>query len=119
MFNLKNIFIQLIYFIIELCLFLFVFSSLNYFNIISITFFKFIKLFILMLLLFYNSIVLGKKNYSKKFISCVCFSSIINLFFLFFTIFNSKFQFKLLLFYLIVFLVSLLGCYASKRKKED
>lgn len=113
-------YIKAIFFnILELFLLLFLITILYYFNLINEKTFSILKLVILLLSIFINTFILGRNTKKKSYIEGIIYGSILITILLILTILLSKVQIKLLIFYPIILITSILGSMIGKVKKID
>lgn len=99
----------LLYLIITMLISIFILTVIYYYNLIDDNTFKFLKLMSLLLSIFIYSFCLGKDNKKKGLITGIIFSLIIVTLLLISTIIISKFQIRLLLYYIMIISSSCLG----------
>ena len=105
--------------VLELFLLLFLITILYYFNLINEKTFSILKLVILLLSIFINTFILGRNTKKKSYIEGIIYGSILITILLILTILLSKVQIKLLIFYPIILITSILGSIIGKVKKID
>lgn len=103
--------------ILELFILLFLITILYYFNLINEKTFSILKLIILLFSIFINSFILGKNTKKKKYLEGIIYGVILITILLIFTIILSKIKIKLLVFYPLILITSILGSIMSKIKK--
>ena len=105
--------------IIELFILLFLITILYYFNIINETTYSVLKLIILLISIFINSFILGKNTKKKSYLEGIIYGIILISILLILTIILSKVQIKLLVFYPLLLLTTILGSLIGGIKKID
>ena len=103
---------------LELFLLLFLITIFYYFNIINEKTFEILKLIILLFSIFINSFILGKNTKKKSYLEGIIYGSILITILLILTIIFSKVQIKLLVFYPLIFITSILGSMIGSIKKN-
>lgn len=116
---LKKYSLRLLYTVISILIFLLIVTVFYYNNIVSNNFYKFIKLFIILISIFTNSFLLGKDASKKGYFEGIKFGGIIIIFLLIITILTSKFQIKLFVYYFMIMMVSILGSIIGINKKRS
>ena len=91
-------------------------SLFYYHNLISIECFKFIQLIIMIFCLLFNGCLLTKQSSNKK--SIIIYNTLVISIFVGFTFLFSKFQPKLIIYYLVILSSSLSGSFFGKLKKQ-
>lgn len=107
--------------ILIIILFIIIFSSLYYFNLIDKFTYEIIIIITLLLNIFFQTFILGKKCIKKGYLEGIKFNTIIITLFTIINLLSIKdFNIKTLLYYLIMYLTSILGgCYGiSKQQKK-
>lgn len=98
-----------LYTVVEFIILFFVLNVFYYYDLISNNWFKVLELFILIITLLYNSHLLRNKINNNKILSAIIFSLLFIIpSFIACTIFH-HFHIRILIYYLVVFLISLLG----------
>lgn len=105
--------------IIELFILLFLITLLYYFNLINERTYDILKLIILLFTVFINSFILGKNTKKKDYIEGIIYGIILISILLILTIILSKVKIKLLVFYPLILITSILGSSINKIKKID
>ena len=105
--------------VLELFLSLFLITIFYYFNIINEKTFTILKLILLLFSIFINSFILGKNTKRKDYLEGIIYGSILITILLIITIILSKVQIKLLIFYPLIVITSILGSTIDKTKKID
>ena len=109
--------IQLLSTLLYIIISLFVFTILYYYNLINDNIYNFIKLLILLISIFINSLILGKKSNNIK-DGIIFIILLISLSFIL-SIFNNEFKIRNILFYIIISSTSFIGTKLGlKRKKK-
>lgn len=103
--------------IIELFILLFIITILYYFNLINEKTFEVLKLITLLITIFINSFILGKNTKKKSYLEGIIYGIVLITILLLLTIVLSKIQIKLLIFYPLILITSILGSMMSKIKK--
>lgn len=94
-------------------------TTLYYFNIINPTIYNYLKVFILLLNIFINSYILGKQTEKHGYLEGIKFSLIMITFFLIITLLTDvEIKLRLLLYYLIISITSILGSIVGISKKD-
>ena len=109
----------IIFNLIELFILLFLITILYYFNIINENTYSILKLIILLFSIFINSFILGKNTKKKSYIEGIIYGVILVSILLLLTIILSKIKIKLLIFYPLILITSILGSMIGKVKKID
>ena len=104
------------YNIIELLIVLFLFTILYYFNIINNKTYEILKLITLLLSIFINSYLLGKKTKNKKYIEGIKYGILLIVLIFIPTIILSKINNRLLIYYPLILTTSTFGSMFSKIK---
>lgn len=113
-------YIKIIFFnILELFLLLFIITILYYFNLINEKTFETLKLIVLLISIFINSFILGKNTKKKSYLEGIIYGIILITTLLLFTLILSKIQFKLLIYYPLILITSILGSMIGGTKKID
>ncbi len=118
----SNLKIFLIHFgitILSLFITLFFITTLYYFNILSPNAYNIIKFITLLLALFINAFLLGKKAKSKGYLEGIKLSLSIIAIFLLTALFTSNFSIKLLLYYLIIAITTIFGSMVGISKNKE
>ena len=110
---------SIIFNVLELFLLLFLITILYYFNLINDKTYSILKLIVLLFSIFINSFILGKNTKKKKYIEGIIYGVILITILLLLTIILSKVNLKLLVFYPLILITSILGSTISKIKKID
>ena len=110
----KTIFLN----IIELFLIMFLITVFYYFNLINEKTFEILKLIVLLLSIFINSLILGKNTKRKSYLEGIIYGVILITILLILTTILSKIQIKLLLFYPLILITSILGSMIGSVKKN-
>jgi len=103
---------------LELFLLLFLITIFYYFNLINEKTFEILKLIILLFSIFINSFILGKNTKKKSYLEGIIYGSILITILLILTVIFSKVQIKLLVFYPLIFITSILGSMIGSIKKN-
>ena len=109
----------IIFNIIELFILLFLITIFYYFNIINETTYNILKLIILLFSIFINSFILGKNTKNKSYKEGIIYGIILISILLLLTIVLSKIKIKLLIFYPLILITSILGSMIGKVKKIE
>ena len=113
-------YIKAIFFnVLELFILLFIITILYYFNLINEKTFSILKLIIILFSIFINSFILGKNTKKKRYIEGIIYGIILITILLLLTIILSKIKIKLLIFYPLILITSILGSIIGKTKKID
>lgn len=116
---LKKYGLHLVYTITSIILSLLLITTLNYFNIISSTFYNILKIIILLLNIFISNFILGKKAISKGYLEGLKSSIIIILLLLVFSfLLNLSLHPKIIIYYLIIIGTSILGSMIGINQKK-
>lgn len=112
---------RLIFTITSIIIFLFLLTLLYYFNIIGPNLNKVLKIVIILLNIFISSFILGKNTISKGYLEGIKFALIIIPIFIFISLItHSKLELKVILYYIIILITSILGSMIGiNRKKES
>lgn len=95
-------------------------STLYYFNLISPNTYKVLEITILLLSIFINSFILGKKSNKRGYLEGIKFSSIIIVLFIILSIILSEaLMFRNIIYYLIIMITSILGSMIGINKRKD
>lgn len=94
-------------------------TLLYYFNFVNDQVFSFLKLFIVLGSAFVNSFILGRKTDKKGYLEGAKFGLIIILLMLIPTIISANFKFKILIYYLIILITTILGSMIGISKKRN
>lgn len=95
-------------------------TTLYFFNLINPTTYNILKIVILLLTLFINSLILGKKAKYKGYLEGIKLSSIIVIIFILLTLLLTKsFDIKYLIYYLIIIITSILGSMIGISLKKE
>lgn len=117
--SLKKYLLSILITFLSIFLTLLLTTTLYYFNIISPTTYNILKIIFLLLSIFINSFILGKKALKKGYLEGIKLSLPIILLFLLTTLLTKTFTFKVLLYYLIILITSSFGSMVGiSRKKE-
>lgn len=117
---LKKYGLRLFYTFLFLFLALFFITLLYYFNVINETFYKVLKLIILIGDIFINSFILGKNAQAKGYLEGIKLSLlIIVIFFLLSLFFKEPLKLSILIYYLIITTTSTLGSMIGIQKKKN
>ena len=118
--NIKKYLIQTLITVISTILLTTLITTLYYFNIINPTTYNILKIVIILLTLFINSLILGQKSKQKGYLEGIKFSSIIVIMFIILTLILTKsFNIKYLIYYLIIIITSILGSMIGISLKKD
>lgn len=107
----------IIFNILELFTLLFIITIPYYFNLINDKTYSILKLIILLISIFINSFILGKNTKKKSYIEGIIYGIIVITILLILTIILSKIKIKLLVFYPLILITSILGSIINKIKK--
>lgn len=112
---------RLIFTMISIIISLFIVSLLYYFNLISPNINKILKIIIILVNIFISSFILGKSTTSKGYLEGIKLALIlIPTFILTSLITSSPLKLKVLIYYIIIFITSILGSMIGiNRKKES
>lgn len=111
---------RLIFTIISIIISLFILTILYYFNIISSNTNKILKIIIILSNIFISSFILGKNTPSKGYLEGIKLSFLILPIFIIFSLITSTLKFKVIIYYLIISITSILGSMIGiNRKKES
>ncbi len=108
----------LLFNIIELFILLFFITILYYFNLINDKTFEVLKLIILLSSIFINSFILGKNTKNKSYIEGIKYGVLLIILLLLITIIFYKVKIKLLIFYPLILITSILGSMIGCIKKN-
>ena len=103
---------------IEIIINCFLLTLLYYYDIISNYSFSFLLLLSILLCLLYNSFLLGKTSTKKGYIEGLKIGLLFTISFLIITLITSHFNLKLLLYYFIIIITSILGSIIGINKKK-
>lgn len=118
--NLKTYGLRLIYTIISLLLSLILLTTLYYFNLISPTTYKVLKITIFLINIFISAYILGKKAKTKGYLEGIKLSSIIiPLLFILTVLTNSPLKLRIIIYYLIIIFTALLGSMIGINRKKE
>lgn len=118
--SLKKYAIQFAITMISILLMLLLTTTLYYFNLITPITYNILKIITLLITLFINSFILGKKAKSKGYLEGIKSASIIIIIFLVITLLTNKsFEFKYLIYYAIILITSILGGMIGISKKKE
>ena len=104
--------------ILELFILLFLITILYYFNLINENTYSILKLIILLFSIFINSFILGKNTKNKSYKEGIIYGIILITILLLLTILLSKIKIKLLIYYPLILITSLLGSMIGNIKKN-
>ena len=112
---------RLLWMIISLLLSLIFINTLYYFNFISTNTYKILEIIIFIINIFISAYILGKNTTQKGYLEGIKYSLIIiSLFILLTLLINEPFKLKILIYYLIIIITSILGSTMGiNRKKEN
>ena len=116
--NIKNYVFSFVLVFIILSFLLIIFSGLFYINLVNLEIYKFFKIILVMISVFFGSFILGKKCESKGYLNGLIFGLIIICLMFILGIFVSKLQLKTLFYYFIIICCSVLGGTIGIRKKK-
>jgi len=108
---------QIILSLIEILIGYFIITLLYYNNIITSNYFKTIEISFILVIIFFNSCLLGKKSNIKRIICGISYALFYIITSLISSLMFKEFKFRLFLYYLIIILISILGCFFSKKKR--
>ena len=94
-------------------------TTLYYFNLIGPITNKFLKIFIPIISIFINSFILGRKTLNKGYLEGFKLSLIFISIFLVSSLITKSFSFKLILYYLIIIITSILGSMIGINTKKE
>lgn len=117
--NLKKYSIQFSITIISIIISLLILTILYNYNIINAAIFNILKLIFLLLSLFINSYILGKKAKNKGYLEGIKLSTFIILLFTIISLFTKNLKFKSVIYYTIIFITSLFGSMFGINKKKE
>lgn len=93
-------------------------TTLYYFNLINHTTYNILKIILLLLSLFINSFILGKKSTKKGYLEGIKLSLPIIIFSLIISLITKKFKLTILIYYLIILITSIFGSIVGINKKN-
>lgn len=117
--NLKKYLIHFSITIISILLSLLILTILYNCNIINETFYNILKLVTLLLSIFINSYILGKKAKSKGYLEGIKLFCLIIVLFLITSLFTNSFKLKTIIYYLIILITSLFGSMLGINRKKE
>ena len=118
--NLKKYLFQILITFISLFVLTTIITTLYYFNLINPTTYNILKIITLLLTLFVNSLVLGRKAKCKGYLEGIKLSAIVVVIFAILTLLLTKsFNIKYLLYYLIITITSILGSMIGISLKKE
>ena len=118
--NIKKYLFQLLITFISLFVLTTLATTLYFFNLINPTTYNILKIVILLLTLFINSLILGKKAKCKGYLEGIKLSSIIIIIFMLLTLlFTKSFDIKYIIYYLIIIITSILGSMIGISLKKE
>ena len=117
--NLKKYGLRLLITLISILLFTTIITTLYYFNLINPTTYNILKIVFLLAILLINSFILGKNAKSKGYLEGMKLSLLLIIIFTVITLLNSSFELKVLLYYLIILITSVLGGMIGISKKRE
>lgn len=94
-------------------------TTLYYFDLVGTKFFNFLELTSVGINIFINSFILGKSSNKKGYIEGIKYGGIIVLILLLPTLIFSKFKIRVLIYYTIIMITSILGSMIGISKKRD
>ena len=115
---LKNLLYTYLNFFISLLIGNLIVTIINYFNILSHNIINIITFIYPLILIIINSYYLGKKTNKKAFLEGLKFSSVIVTIFLIITLLTNSFKIKILIYYLILIISSIISSSIGINKKE-
>ncbi len=117
---LKKYGLRLIYTLIAIFILLILSTTLYYFNIINNTFYKIMKIIIVLLSIFINAFILGKGANQKGYLEGLKLGAmIIPIFFILTLITSNPLKLRVILYYMIIMISSIFGSMVGiSRKKE-
>ena len=116
--NIKNYFISFLIFFLLLLLSIFFINIFYYYNLLNENIYRFLKLLFIIIDIFIGGFILGKNSNSKGYLNGFIFGLfIISIMFLL-SLFFSKIQIKLFVYYLLILSSSSLGGTIGIRKKK-
>lgn len=117
---LKKYGLRLLYTFLTLIILLTITTILYYFNIINNSTYKISKIVIVIVSLFINSYILGKKTINKGYLEGIKLAFlIIPIFFILTLITNQSLKLSILLYYLIILITSIFGSMVGINRKKD
>ena len=116
---LKNLLFSLLYFILFIIIANIFITLFNYFNILNIGIIKILKFLIPISAIAINSYILGKKSVKKGFLEGLKLGSVIVIIFLLITLATNTFNYKSLIYYLVMILVSILSSMLGINRREE
>ena len=115
----KKYLIHLLTTILSIIITLLLLTTLYYFNIINESTYNILKIVILLISIFFNSLLLGRKAKNKGYLEGIKLSLILIVLFLIPTVILSNFNIKVLIYYLIMILTSSLGSMIGINMKKN
>jgi len=103
---------------LSILILLFLLTIIYYFNLIKPNTFNLLKLLIILLTILINSLLLGKESNKKGYLEGIKLGSLIVILIFILTIIFSKFEFKNLIYYLLILITSTLGSMIGINKKK-
>lgn len=104
---------------ISIIITLFITTTLYYFNIISQTTYNILKIIFLIISLFINSFILGKKSLKKGYLEGIKLSLPIITLFLIISLITNNFKPTILIYYLIILITSIFGSMVGISTKKE
>lgn len=117
--NLKKYIFFLSTTILSILISILLITTLYYFNIISPTIYNILKIIVLLLSIFINSFLLGKKAQNKGYLEGLKIIIPIIIIFSLITVFSKSFTLKVLLYYLILIMTSSFGSMVGISTKKE
>lgn len=116
---LKNLLFSILYFILFIIIANIFITLFNYFNILNIGIIKILKFLIPISAIAINSYILGKKSVKKGFLEGLKLGSLIVIIFLLITLVTNTFNYKSLIYYLVMILISILSSMLGINRREE
>ena len=115
----KKLIISLGYFFIILFSLLLIYTLLLYFNLLSNNILNYFKLLIPLISILYSSYILGRKSVKKGYLEGMKLAFIIIFMFIIINLMFDSFNYKSILYYLIIFISSSLGAMIGINRKKN
>lgn len=116
---LKKIFKPIVLTIAFIIIALFIITLLNYFNILGYKLTIYLKFIISIIAFFIGGIMIGYRSNKKGWLEGIKFSLIIILFMIIITLLLNEFEYKALIFYVILLISSVIGSMFGITKNKD
>ena len=114
----KNLLYSLLYFLLELLIINLFLTIISYFNLIGNKVINVLCFLLPLVLVIVNSYMLGRKSEKKGFLEGLKFGGIISLVFLLITFIGHEFSFRVLIYYLVIIVGSIMGSTVGINNKE-